>query len=182
MNRKKIGLAVLALTMCIGIVFAAGHFTISNRITETATVARTDLVTITVEGFSENIIIGKNYTFTVVTENLADQELTGLQSYITIQYNDTGKAEYLDPNWFYIYYSDSGFGDIPAWEGEIQTSFEWDGTNKYLISANKMGMGDWTAPEGYVNTATVTFRIDACVKLPDGTLTWEAWVEAPLLP
>jgi len=181
MNKKKFGLAALTLTLCISIVFATGYFLISNRITETATVARTDLIEITVEGFPTDIEFGKNYNFTVVTENLADQELTGLQSFITIQYNDTnGSPKYLDTNWLYIYYNDSGFDGIAPWEGEIQGSFEW--VYPYLLSENKMGNGNWTAPVGYKNTATVTFRIEACAPLPDGTLTWEAWVNAPLLP
>lgn len=180
--KKKTTLAALALILFgVNVAFAVNYFMISNMVKETATASETNLIQITVFNFPPDINFGKNYTFTVVTENLADQELTGLQSFITIQYNDTdGDPQVLGSSWFYIYYNDSGSGDIGPWEGPIQGTFLWDETNEYLISANEMGGGDWSAPEDYKNTAEVTFRIDACVDLPDGTLTWEAWVEAPL--
>ncbi len=174
MNKKKIGLAVLALALCIGIAFT-GYFVISNVVHQTANVVRKNNIIITVDNFPTDIILGRDYIFTVTTENIADQELTGLRSYITIQFHVAdGTSVTLDPSHFYIYYKDS-----LGWEGEIQDTFVWDAEEGYLVST-AMGGGTWDAPIGYLNEATVTCRIEYDAPLKYGTLTWEAWVEAPL--
>lgn len=170
MRNKKLGLVALALVLCIGIV-SAGYFAISNTITKTVTVTRTDLIRIT-ENCPADIEFGKNYVFNIRTENLANQALTDLKTYITIQYNVGGTPQGLNPIWFYIYYYDT------TWGGEIQGTFNWDGTK--LVST-AMGGGSWDAPIGYDNLAIITFRIDAQVPLADGALIFETWVEAPTL-
>jgi len=176
MQHKKRFLAVLALVLCIGIV-SAGYFAISNTISKKVTVTRTELIRIT-EDWSGDVEFGKNYVFHTRTENLADQELKGLITHITIEYDVGGIPQWLNPAWFYIYYSDTGSGSIPPWQGEIQSTFGWDGTK--LVST-AMGGGTWNAPVGYDNLATITFRIDAEVPLAAGAVIFETWVEAPTL-
>jgi len=176
MKHKRIALVLLLSSLLVTTV-AAYSFIISKTITETVTVTRPDLILITVTDFPSAIEFGKNYAFKVVTESLADEELTGLVSWITIQYIDTeNNVVSLDPSWFYIYYNDI----TTPWEGEIQDTFTWSGTYQYLYST-AMGGGSWTAEVGYETTAWVTFRILALAPLPDGTVTWEAWVEASTL-
>jgi len=179
--KKKTALVALALILCtVNVAFAANFIMVSNRISEDTPVSRTELIKITVDDFPDGINFGINYTFAVTTESLADQELTGLVSYITIQYLDGDSVPIDLTSYFYIYYNDNypveGYPD--GWEGPIQDTFAWNGT--HLVST-AMGGGSWDAPIGYINIAEVTFSILADAPLPDGTLTWEAWVEAPLL-
>lgn len=177
MNKKKIGLAALALALCIGVTLGA-NFIISNVIHQTANVSKAPNIIITVDGFPTDIELGRDYTFAVTTESLADEELTGLVTWITIQFHDgDGDPKELESSFFYIYYNDI----TTPWEGEISGTFTWDETRDALVST-AMGSGTWDAPVGYYNEATVTCRINAGAPLDYGTLTWEAWVEAPELP
>jgi len=178
MTKKKTALLALALIALVATVSATAFFIISNVIQRTANVSKANNILITVEGFPTEVKFGRDLTFTVTTESLADQELPDLVTWITIQYNDTeGNPVVLDPSYFYIYYNDT----TTPWEGEIGQYFMWNSTFNALLFTG-MGGGSWDAPVGYYNEATITCRIDAYAPLPDGTVTWKAWVEAPLAP
>ncbi|GAI88145.1 unnamed protein product, partial [marine sediment metagenome] len=86
MNKKKFGLAALALVLCIGVAFGV-NFIISNVVHQTANVTKDNNIVITVDGFPTDIKLGREYTFTVTTESLAHEELKGLVTHITIQFH-----------------------------------------------------------------------------------------------
>jgi hypothetical protein len=176
LTKKKTAILALALIALVATVSAGAYFIISNYIHREVSVKRVNGINIIVSDFPSDIEIGKNYTFTVETQNVLDHGLEDLVTYIVIAFIDTeGNRVELKPSMFWIYYQD------PQWEGYIQNTFQWDSTRQALVST-ALGGGSWDAPVGYDNLATVTFSIDPQCTLGNGTLILDIWVESPSFP
>jgi hypothetical protein len=174
LTKKKTAILALALIALVATVSAAGYFIISNYIHKEATLKRINGIEVAIVDFPEEVIIGRNYTFTVETKNVLDHKIEGLTTYIVIAYKDiNGELVELNPQMFWIYYAD------PTWQGYIQQTFTWNGT---ALVSTAMGGGSWDAPVGYDNVATVTFSIDPQCTLGNGTLILDIWVQSPYFP
>jgi len=176
MSRKT--LLVILLASLIAMASVATYIIISNRVHREAQVERINGIQITITGFPETVDIGKNYTFTVDTENVLDQELEDLTTYMTIAFNDSdGNPVVLDPEyitvwWHFVSVENEPEGYIP-YDGILP--FTWDDSMQALVRTHE----GWSAPVGFHEVAEITFRINANAPLNDGTLITEAWVEYP---
>jgi hypothetical protein len=169
---KKTAVLALALVALVAIVSASGYFIISNYIHKEATIKRINGIEVTIVDFPDEVIIGKEYTFTTTTANVLDQELKDLTTYIVVWMPTEEGNVTLRADWLHVYYEDASGGfDMVFEERE-------DGS---LIST----IGPWTAPMGYNVEATITFSLEGQSlpsELPDGTVCMDVWVESPSFP
>jgi hypothetical protein len=185
LTKKKTAIMALALIALVATVSAGAYFIISNVIHKTVPVVREPSVDLKLIDFPElnetnPLKIGYNYTFNITTTNLADYEIKGLKTYITIKFEglDVYGTEVgeLKPEWFNIIYQDLWMSATP-----VQDTFQWDNERGALVST-AIGNGNWTACVGYFNNAKITFAILPRSELANGTLTWDCWVESPSFP